>query len=202
MVVPNNLNIHSYRSFSRYGITIAFFAIQLSKLVLEKTLLLLDCIVNLCYEEIVWRQLGLAFFGAVTPVVAPFLLLIGGNMDNNIPKRVIDITGIELTPGEPSVCLGNGDQGFECCCDECDYFLLCFPEFDIKIEDKINDIELPPLSRRHKIRMNRLFRERVGGTFLPFPEADNFYERVRSKVVIKLKINEFFDRCKERRRIR
>ena len=51
-------------------------------------------------------------------------------MDKNIQKRVIDITGVELTPGEPTVCLGNGEQGFECCCDECDYYLLCFPEFD------------------------------------------------------------------------
>ena len=74
IIMPNNLNIHSYRSFSRYGITITFFAIQLSKLVLVKTLLLLDCIENLCYEEIVWRQLELAFFGAVTPVAALFVL--------------------------------------------------------------------------------------------------------------------------------
>ena len=51
-------------------------------------------------------------------------------MDKNIQKKVIDITGIELTPGEPTVCLGNGEQGFECCCDECDYFLFCFPEYD------------------------------------------------------------------------
>ena len=48
------------------------------------------------------------------------------------PRRVVDITGVELTPGEPAVCLGNGEQGFECCCDECDYFLLCFSEFDPK----------------------------------------------------------------------
>ena len=47
-----------------------------------------------------------------------------------IPKKVIDVTGVELTPGKPLVCLGNGEQGFVCCCDECDYFLLCFPEFD------------------------------------------------------------------------
>ena len=50
--------------------------------------------------------------------------------DNN--KRIMDITGVEITPGKPSVCLGNGEQGFECCCDECDYFLLCFSEFDSK----------------------------------------------------------------------
>ena len=53
-------------------------------------------------------------------------------MSKVIPKKVIDVTGIELTPGEPTVCLGNGAQGFECCCDECDYYLLCFPEFDLK----------------------------------------------------------------------
>ena len=49
-------------------------------------------------------------------------------MSKVIPKKVIDITEVELTPGEPNVCLGNGEQGFECCCDECDYFLLCFPK--------------------------------------------------------------------------
>ena len=51
-------------------------------------------------------------------------------MNKEIPQKVIDRTGVELTPGEPMVCLGNGDLGFECCCDECDYFLYCFPEFD------------------------------------------------------------------------
>jgi len=59
-------------------------------------------------------------------------MLIGVYMSKNIPKKVIDITGIELTPGEPLVCLGNGEQGFECCCDECDYYLPCYPEFDSK----------------------------------------------------------------------
>ena len=49
-------------------------------------------------------------------------------MDKDILKKVIDVTGVELTPGEPTICLGNGEQCFECCCDECDYFLLCFPE--------------------------------------------------------------------------
>ena len=69
-----------------------------------------------------------------------------------------------------------------------------------KIREEIGDDELPPPSKRYKIRMNRLFRERVGGSFLPFPEADCFYERVRSKIVVKLKINEFLDKCKEHRR--
>ena len=69
-----------------------------------------------------------------------------------------------------------------------------------EIEEEMKDIETPPPSKRHKIRMNRLFRERFGGTFLPFPEVDNFYERVRSKLVIKFKTNQFFDHRKKRRR--
>ena len=63
---------------------------------------------------------------------APFYMLIGGYMNKDISRKVIVVTGTELTPGEPTVCLGNGEQGFECCCDECDYYLLCFPEFDPK----------------------------------------------------------------------
>ena len=41
-------------------------------------------------------------------------------------------TGILLNPsyhGED--CPGNGDHPeYECCCEECDYFLLCFPDWD------------------------------------------------------------------------
>ena len=43
-------------------------------------------------------------------------------------KKIVDVTGVVLTPGEPTVCLGNGMQGFECCCDACDFYLFCFPE--------------------------------------------------------------------------
>ena len=57
-------------------------------------------------------------------------------MSKKSQEKVVDITKVELTPGEPSACLGNGEQGFECCCDECDYFLLCFPEFDEKGKDE------------------------------------------------------------------
>ena len=55
-------------------------------------------------------------------------------MNKNIQEKIIDITGIELTPRNPTVCFGNGEQGFACCCDECDYLLLCFPEFDVQIK--------------------------------------------------------------------
>ena len=58
-------------------------------------------------------------------------------MSKKSQKKVVDVTGVELTPGEPAVCLGNGQQGFECCCDECDYYLLCYPEFESKNKDGI-----------------------------------------------------------------
>lgn len=40
-----------------------------------------------------------------------------------------DITGIELTPSAGGVeCLGNGkNPNIECCCDECSFYLDCFP---------------------------------------------------------------------------
>ena len=74
------------------------------------------------------------------------------------------------------------------------------PEF--ADDEEIENMERPPATKRHKIRMNRLFRERVGGTFLPFPEADNFYQRARSKIVIKLRINKLMYRWEARRRER
>ena len=68
-----------------------------------------------------------------------FCFLMGDVMSTKSQKNVLDVTGIELTPGEPAVCLGNGEQGFECCCDECDYYLLCFPRF--KPENKSDNFE-------------------------------------------------------------
>ena len=53
-------------------------------------------------------------------------------MRKSIQEKVTDVTGIELMPRKPALCLGNGEQGFECCCDECDYYLLCFPVFAAK----------------------------------------------------------------------
>lgn len=40
-------------------------------------------------------------------------------------------TGIKLTPSyHGKECLGNGEHpGVECCCDECDYYLTCFPDW-------------------------------------------------------------------------
>ncbi|MBQ8746668.1 MAG: hypothetical protein IJZ08_02230 [Clostridia bacterium] len=57
-------------------------------------------------------------------------------MNKNIQEKIIDITDIELSPGKPAGCLGNGEQGFACCCDECDCFLLCFPECYIQTKEE------------------------------------------------------------------
>ena len=45
--------------------------------------------------------------------------------------RIDPGTGILLTPSlHGEACLGNGlYSGYECCCDECDYFLTCFPDW-------------------------------------------------------------------------
>lgn len=41
-------------------------------------------------------------------------------------------TGVELRPSyKGKNCPGNGEHpGIECCCDGCDYFLTCFPDFN------------------------------------------------------------------------
>ena len=80
--------------------------------------------------------IGVCVFRCVASVAHLFYMLMGEYMNKNIQEKIIDITGIELTPGKPTVCLGNGEQGFECCCDECDYFLLCFSEFDVQIKEE------------------------------------------------------------------
>ena len=45
-----------------------------------------------------------------------------------------------------------------------------------KIEEETKDMKISP-TRRHKIRMNRLFCEHVGGSFVPFPEEDDLDEQ-------------------------
>jgi hypothetical protein len=46
-----------------------------------------------------------------------------------LSKPIVDkFTGIQLTPSpEGALCLGNGRNGVECCCDNCDYFCYCYP---------------------------------------------------------------------------
>lgn len=56
---------------------------------------------------------------------------------------------------------------------------------DFDLDGNTESVEV---SHRHKIIMNRLFRERVGGKFLPYPEVDNVFERTRSWFVVKLNL--------------
>ncbi len=46
-------------------------------------------------------------------------------------KPIIDVSGTPLTPSwQGRKCLGNGEHPeYECCCDECDYYLKCFPQY-------------------------------------------------------------------------
>ena len=38
-------------------------------------------------------------------------------------------------------------------------------------------------SKKHKIKMNRIFREEVGSENIPFPEVDSLFEKIRSRMV-------------------
>ena len=51
-------------------------------------------------------------------------------------KQIIDITGTPLRPSRHGKkCLGNGEHSeYECCCDECDFYLKCFPEWDWRLK--------------------------------------------------------------------
>ena len=44
---------------------------------------------------------------------------------------LMDTTGTTLIPGNfGKDCPGNGEQGFPCCCEECDYYICCLNESD------------------------------------------------------------------------
>ena len=60
-------------------------------------------------------------------------------------KPSIDVTGTLLTPSPLGCdCLGNGeheDEGYECCCDECDYYLECFPMTEEWLAENMPDVK-------------------------------------------------------------
>ncbi len=71
--------------------------------------------------------------------------------------------------------------------DEFDALLAkAFNEYAAKEFEALDSCEncIHMRSRRHKIRMNRFFREKVGSKKLPYPEVDNVFEKIRSKIVI------------------
>lgn len=44
-------------------------------------------------------------------------------------EKVIDVTGTQLTPGDPAECLGSDRHpDHPLCCDECDFYLKCYPD--------------------------------------------------------------------------
>ena len=51
------------------------------------------------------------------------------------------------------------------------------------MDENEKDEEEITVSRRHKIRMNRIFREHGGMRWIPYPEVDNLFEKIRSKIV-------------------
>lgn len=57
-------------------------------------------------------------------------------------EKIIDVSGVKLTPGNMSICLGNGEhldeKGnlIECCCDECDYLVLCLENEEKRSESE------------------------------------------------------------------
>ncbi|MBE6805606.1 MAG: hypothetical protein E7526_03650 [Ruminococcaceae bacterium] len=63
---------------------------------------------------------------------------------------IIDITKIELTPGNCGRdCLGNGEHFdksgnlIECCCDECSYMLCCLDDYDMNLCNTCDDSKCP-----------------------------------------------------------
>lgn len=52
-----------------------------------------------------------------------------------------DATGAILTPGFPERCQGNGEHpNFEICCDNCDHFLTCFPEYQGDVDEAFEEL--------------------------------------------------------------
>ena len=56
-----------------------------------------------------------------------------------------------------------------------------------KYDEDIASCQEPvEVSNRHKRNMNRIFRELVHSKFIPYSDVDNFYERTRSWLIVKL----------------
>lgn len=70
---------------------------------------------------------------------------------------IIDVTGIELTPGNSGMnCKGNGicfdENGelIECCCDECDYMQCCLGNLSFSECKNCNDLFCPRVQRKNE----------------------------------------------------
>lgn len=57
------------------------------------------------------------------------------------PPLVHNENGELLCPGHPKMCLHSGDfKLFECACDECDSFLVCYPEHQAEVDEALEDL--------------------------------------------------------------
>ena len=54
--------------------------------------------------------------------------------------------------------------------------------------DYYESLPAPEISVKGRKRINRIFREIFGSSKIPHPEVDNFYERIRSFFVRKIKV--------------
>jgi hypothetical protein len=54
---------------------------------------------------------------------------------------------------------------------------------DTKCNIFLDDDKTIITSKKHKIKMNRIFREEVRSENIPFPEVDSLFEKIRSRVV-------------------
>ena len=75
------------------------------------------------------------------------------------PEDLIDPTGTRLTPSwHGEECLGNGEHpGIECCCDECDHYLTCFPDWkECMSDDQMIDAAAQRILERFRPALEEL----------------------------------------------
>lgn len=63
-------------------------------------------------------------------IAAAVPLAVAEEAEDFLGQTVIDVqTGIELAPGDPERCKGNGKKDpMSCCCDACDYLAVCYAQ--------------------------------------------------------------------------
>lgn len=68
-------------------------------------------------------------YGTLDDLIAAAVpLVVADEAVDFLTRSVIDVTGLELTPGDPERCAGNGKKDpMACCCDGCDYQAACYP---------------------------------------------------------------------------
>lgn len=54
---------------------------------------------------------------------------------------------------------------------------------DTKCNIFLDDDKTIITSKKHKVKMNRIFREEVGSENIPFSEVDSPFEKIRSRVL-------------------